>query len=357
MSVYKGERLTIELYGRSHEEFIGGRLSGIPAGHPIDTDALRRFMERRAAGQYIGSTARREPDEVDIISGITDGVTDGSTIELRIRNRDARPSDYDELKYTPRPGHADLGAWLKYGGAEDMRGGGAFSGRMTAPLCAVGNIAIQLLAKQGVNIISHIRKIGGVEDERFDMANIPRETPDGFPTLSEDAGKRMLCAIEQAARERDSLGGIVECAVTGFPPGVGGTTFDGLEGRLSALLFAVPAVKGVEFGAGFEAAALRGSENNDAIILRDGVLMTETNNAGGILGGISTGMPLVFSVAFKPTPTIGKRQRTVRLDTMTPCEIELTGRHDACFVPRALPAVEAAAALALLDILEANDGR
>ena len=357
MSVYKGERLTIEIYGRSHEEYIGGRLRGIPAGHPIDLGALRRFMERRSSGHTLGSTARREPDEVDIISGITNGVTDGDTVELRIRNRDARPSDYDGLQYTPRPGHADLGAWLKYGGAEDMRGGGAFSGRMTAPLCAVGNIAIQLLAQRGVNIISHVRSLGGVEDERYDMAGIPRETRSDFPTLSAEAGERMLRAIEQAARERDSLGGVVECAVAGYPAGVGGALFDGLEGRLSALLFAIPAVKGVEFGAGFAAAALRGSENNDAVLLRDGTLMTETNNAGGILGGISTGMPLVFSVAFKPAPTIGIRQRTVRLDTMTPCEIELAGRHDACFVPRALPAVEAAAALALLDIMEAENGR
>lgn len=356
MPLYQGTKIKIELSGGSHGEYVGGRLWGLPAGEHIDLTRLQGFMDRRAPGRYAFSTARRESDLPRFLSGLTQGVTDGGVLELRIQNEDVRRGDYDELKSTPRPGHADLGAWYKYGSLEPARGGGQFSGRMTAPLCALGAAAAQILERRGVEIFSHALSIGGERDVPFDRLELSpqlreRIEANPLPVISRPAGERMLGRIESAARAGDSVGGIVECAVTGFPAGLGGPLFDGIEGRLAALLFAIPAVKGVDFGAGYGAALMSGSENNDEIAVHDGKPYMLTNNAGGILGGISTASPIIFTVAFKPTPSISREQRSVELIEMRERTVRVNGRHDACIVPRAAAAVEATAALALLDIL------
>ena len=349
-----GDTLKLELVGESHGPAVGARLRGLPAGERVDPAALRALMRRRAPGRSPLSSARREEDEVRFLSGLTDGVTDGSELILEIRNTDARPGDYESLRTVPRPGHADYAARLKYGADAPLSGGGAFSGRMTAPLCAAGGVCLQLLRRRGVEIAAHLLSVGGVEDEAFDPLGPSGEALDrlrasDWPTLDPARGAEMRAALENAAAAGDSLGGVAECVVTGLPAGLGGPLFEGLEGKLASLLFAIPAVKGVDFGAGFGAARLRGSENNDPYSIRDGRIVVEGNRAGGILGGISTGMPLLFRAAFKPTPSIALPQRSVDLATMTETELRVSGRHDPCVAPRAIPVVEAAAALALLD--------
>lgn len=344
MSRYKGE-LGLEIFGQSHAECVGMHLDGVPAGVKIDLDALQAFLNRRAPGGG-GATARRERDIPHFVSGLADGVTDGRRITAVIANEDARPADYAALRLVPRPGHADYTAYMKYG--EIATGGGQFSGRMTAPLCVAGGICAQLLSREGVEIISRIAEIAGIADEGAltrPTANKP------FPTVSDAQGEKMRAAIASAKAEGDSVGGVIECAVLNAPAGLGGALFDGLEGRIAALALAIPAVKGVEFGAGFDAAKKRGSENNDAFAVENGRVITETNNSGGILGGISDGMPIVFRVAVKPTPSIAAPQKSVDLATMHETKISVTGRHDACIVPRAVPCVEAAAAIAVCDAL------
>lgn len=345
MSSY-GQILRLTIFGQSHSPAIGVTMEGLPAGLAIDQAELQRFLERRAPGRNVYSTPRAERDQVEFLSGLWNGRTCGAPLTAVIRNENARSGDYAALQNTPRPGHADYTAAVKYGGAQDYAGGGAFSGRLTAPLCIAGGICRQLLAAEGVSILSRIAAIGGIEDEG-ELTVSTAEKP--FPTVSDGAGARMRGAIAAAKAEGDSLGGIVECAVPGLPVGLGGPLFDGLESRIAAAVFGIPAVKGVEFGAGFAAAALRGSENNDPFVLRGGRIETEGNHAGGILGGISNGMPLRFRAAFKPTPSIAREQRTVALDAMTETTLSVTGRHDPCIVPRAVPCVEAAAAIALYD--------
>lgn len=359
MSVYQGIKLKIEITGASHDERIYGSLEGFPEGEEIDLDALQDFMSRRSPGNYAGSTSRREEDRPVIVSGLSGSKTDGTPLRLYIENSDVRSRDYSDIKNKPRPGHADLGAYFKYGADFDMSGGGSFSGRMTAPLCALGGMAKQLLERRGICVTAHIRSIADVEDARFDGCNISADIQkiilgNELPAISAEAAAQMKQRIESAASEGDSVGGVIECAVTGLPRGTGGELFDGIEGRLAPWLFAIPAVKGLEFGSGFDGTRLKASENNDPIVLENGHIVTSSNNAGGILGGISTGMPLLFSVAVKPTPSISKPQRTVDITTMEETEIRISGRHDACIVPRAVPVVEAAAALAVLDMLEAS---
>lgn len=344
-------RLKISIFGRSHEKEIGVELSGIPARERIDYVALQAFMRRRAPGYSEYTTARREPDIPVITSGIAGGVTDGGTIRIVIENRDAVSADYKELSDCPRPGHADYTAWVKYGGREDMRGGGAFSGRMTAPLCAAGGVCLQILKRRNINISAHILRIGDISDTPYDPMRGATEACGEFPCVSPEAVGLMKSSILAAAAEGDSLGAVIECAADGVPAGLGGPLFEGLEGRIASLAFAIPAVKGIEFGAGFDAARLRGSENNDPFVICGGCVATATNNAGGILGGISDGMPLVFRAAIKPTPSIAKAQRSVSLRDMTERELKIGGRHDPCIAPRAVPVVEAAAAIALLDAL------
>ena len=350
MSSY-GENLRITIFGQSHSPAIGVTVEGIPAGERIDTAKLARFLARRAPGRNEWSTPRREADAPEFLSGLKDSVTCGAPLAAIIRNADTRSQDYAALADTPRPGHADYTAQVKYGGAQDSAGGGHFSGRLTAPLCIAGGICIQLLAREGITVISRIAAIADVEDEGALCASTA-EKP--FPTVSDERGEAMRAAIAAAKADGDSVGGVIECAVLGLPAGLGGPLFGGLEGRISAAVFGIPAVKGIEFGAGFAAARMRGSENNDCFETSSGRVVTKSNNCGGILGGISDGMPLVFRAAVKPTPSIAAEQLTLNMKTMEETALLVPGRHDPCVVPRAVPCVEAAAAIAVYDALLAR---
>ena len=349
-----GENLRVHLFGQSHADAIGVSIEGIPAGKRIDLEELAAFLRRRAPGRSAWSTARREPDAPEFLSGLVDGVTCGAPLAAIIRNTDSRSKDYESLKTVPRPGHADYAAQLKFGGAQDVRGGGAFSGRMTAPLCVAGGVCLQLLRELGVTVGAHALEIALVRDEAYDPERLDAETLRAasaaeFPTLDAAAGQKMREAIAAAGASGDSVGGVVECAAVGLPAGLGDALFGGLESRIAALVFGIPAVKGVEFGAGFAAARLRGSENNDGYRMESGAVRVAGNRAGGVLGGISTGMPLVFRAAFKPTPSISMAQQSVDLAAGTDKELRVEGRHDPCIVPRAVPVAEAAAAIALYD--------
>lgn len=348
MSSSYGENLRFSIFGQSHSAAIGVTIEGIPAGERIDMEELGRFLARRAPGQSALSTARREADIPEFLSGIKNGAACGAPITAIIRNTDTRSGDYAAFALTPRPGHADYTARVKFGGAEDQAGGGHFSGRLTAPLCIAGGICLQLLKRQGIEVISRIEMIGGVRD-RGELTASTADKP--FPTVSDEAGEQMQSAILTAKAAGDSLGGMVECAVLNLPAGLGDPMFGGMENRIAAVVFGIPAVKGIEFGAGFSAAGLRGSENNDAYTVKDGKIITESNNCGGILGGITNGMPLVFRAAFKPTPSIAMEQRSVNMETMEQVSLRVGGRHDPCIVPRAVPCVEAAAAIAVYDAL------
>lgn len=335
---------------------MGAVIDGIPAGTVIDTEALARFMARRAPGSGPLSTPRRESDLPEIVSGTADGVCCGAPLCIIIKNTDARSADYERIRSVPRPSHADYPAYVKYGGHNDIRGGGQFSGRLTAPFCAAGGIALQLLEKRGIRVFSHILSVGGIKDEPFDPVSPDTERLGALAglrlaVLDPAAGERMAAEIKAAHADGDSVGGIVECMVTGLPAGVGEPIYDSLESRIASLVFSIPAVKGVEFGSGFAGSALRGSRNNDPYRVLDGRIVTSSNNSGGICGGISTGMPVLFRAAFKPTPSISRPQDSVLLEEMKDETLEITGRHDPCIVPRALPAVEAAAAMAVLDLM------
>ncbi|MBQ4150386.1 MAG: chorismate synthase [Clostridia bacterium] len=353
-----GNKVKIEIFGESHSAAIGMTLSGFPAGVKIDEDELYRFMLRRAPGRDATSTARKEADKPEFLCGIVNGVTTGAPITAIIRNTNQHSSDYEKLRNTPRPSHADFAAYRKYDGYNDIRGGGAFSGRLTAPLCIGGGLAKQYLAYEGyADIGAHALMIGGVYDTPFDMVNptnILEAMNKDFPTLSDEAGEKMREVILQAKADGDSVGGIIECAIDGVYAGLGGPLFEGIESKLSSALFAIPGVKGVEFGSGFECAKMRGSEHNDEFEYNGPVVVTKTNNSGGIQGGITNGMPIIFRVAIKPTPSIAKPQNTVNLETKENVTLEIGGRHDPCIVARAVPVVEAVAALCIMDILEEN---
>lgn len=356
MSSEFGTILRVGVFGESHGRAIGVTMQGLPAGEAVDMPALEAFLERRRPGKSALSTARVEPDRPVFLSGIAEGKTTGSPLCAIIENADARSRDYAELADKPRPGHADYAAFVKWGGAADMRGGGHFSGRLTAPLCIAGGIAKQILARRGVAIGAHLAAVAGIADEPFPMsptdALFDEVAQKDFPVLSDERGTRMQEAILAASREGDSVGGVIECAALGLPAGLGGPMFDGVENRLARALFGIPAVKGVEFGAGFAAAGMRGSEHNDPFrIGTDGTVTTETNHAGGILGGITTGQPLVLRAAMKPTPSIAKAQRTISLSKQENAELVVKGRHDPCVAHRAVPVVEAVTALVLLDLI------
>ena len=356
MASYFGKHIHVSVFGQSHAPAIGVTVDGLPAGEAVDLEELQRFLQRRAPGRDATSTPRKEGDVPKILCGLVDNITCGAPLAAVIENTNTRSRDYDELRDKPRPAHADFTAQVKYGGCQDVRGGGHFSGRLTAPLCIAGGIAIQILARRGIHIGAHIRSIANVEDRPFQPLGEPLEVLEGvkrtpFPVLEERAGERMRAAILQAREAGDSVGGVVECIAQGAPAGLGNPMFQGLESQFSAALFAIPAVKGVEFGSGFEAARMRGSEHNDPFVVEEGTIRTKTNHAGGILGGISSGMPILFRAAFKPTPSIAQTQHTVRLSTGTEEDLQITGRHDPCIVPRAVPVVEAVTALVLLDAL------
>ena len=348
MSSTYGENIRLSIFGQSHSPAIGMTLEGIPAGSRIDFDRLYRFMERRAPGKNEYSTARREKDMPEFISGLVGDTVCGAPLTAIIRNTDTRSQDYSGLRALPRPGHADFTAQMKYGGAQDYAGGGHFSGRLTAPLCLAGGICLQLLDGEGISVIARIASVADVDDEGELSESLAEKS---FTTVSDKRGALMRKRIAAARAGGDSVGGVVECRVLGLPAGLGDPMFGGMENRIAAIVFGIPAVKGVEFGAGFSAARMRGSVNNDPFCVRDGRIETLTNNCGGILGGITDGMPLTFRVAFKPTPSIARAQRSVNMDTLEEQTLEIRGRHDPCIVPRALPCVEAAAALAVYDAL------
>lgn len=348
MSSTYGENLHLTIFGQSHSPAIGMTLEGIPAGEQIDFDALQHFMERRAPGRNAYSTARREADAPEFLSGLRGDTTCGVPLTAIIRNGDTRSKDYAPFSAVPRPGHADYTANVKYFGYQDYAGGGHFSGRLTAPLCIAGGICLQILRRHGIEVISRIRAIGDVEDASPLTASTA-EKP--FPTVDEAAGEAMQAVIAQAKIQGDSLGGVIECAVLGLPAGLGDPMFGGMENRIASIVFGVPAVKGIEFGAGFAAAKLRGSQNNDSYTVKDDHIETRSNHCGGILGGITNGMPLVFRAAIKPTPSIAMEQDSVNLETRTEEKLRVGGRHDPCIVPRAVPVIEAAAAIAVYDAL------
>lgn len=359
MSSIIGDKIKVSIFGQSHAKAIGVTVDGFPAGFEIDMDELNRFMERRAPGRNAFSTSRKEADQPEFITGVLGNVTCGAPVSALIYNTNQHSKDYENLKKVPRPGHADYTAQIKYGGFQDVAGGGHFSGRMMAPVCIAGSMCMQYLKKQGINIYAHIKSIGGVCDDAIDMADSVQEALSNvaakeFPVLNDEKGKEMQEVIAATKAELDSVGGVVECVITGVPAGIGDPMFDGIENRMAKALFGIPAVKGLEFGNGFEAAAIRGSENNDSFKVKDGKVVTATNNHGGILGGITSGMPIVFRVAIKPTPSIARAQESVRLETLTEEKLEIVGRHDPCIVPRAVPCVEAVAAIITMDILEEN---
>lgn len=355
MSSTYGENLKLSIFGQSHGAAIGMTLDGIPAGLPVDLEKLQQFLGRRAPGQNDYSTPRREEDRPEFLSGLLNGFTCGAPLAAIIRNTNTRSGDYANLMDCPRPGHADYTAQVKYGGYQDAAGGGHFSGRLTAPLCIAGGLCKQWLEAKGIRISAHIAAIAGISDTPFDPIQPQLDSVcTDFPVLNPQAGAKMREAVAAARMEQDSVGGIIECAVTGLPAGLGEPMFGGVEGRIAQIVYGIPAVKGVEFGIGFEAANLRGSENNDDFRMEEGKVVTSTNHCGGILGGITSGMPLLFRAAFKPTPSISRPQQSVSLAEGENRELVVKGRHDPCIVPRAVPVVEAAAAIAIFDMLLQN---
>lgn len=354
MSNILGNKLKVMIYGQSHAPSIGAVIEGLPAGFAPDWDAVNAFMARRAPGKNGLSTARREADMPQILSGLNErGETCGAPLAMRIENGDARSQDYARLRDVPRPGHADYSAAVKFGGANDIRGGGQFSGRLTAPLCFAGALAMQLLEKRGVRVRARVYSLADVNDGCLDYVNPDLDSISGavLPVVDQEAGARMMAAVEAAKAQLDSVGGVIECIATGMPAGYGDPMFDGVENLLARAFFGIPAVRGVEFGMGFEAARIRGSEHNDAFATDGSAVFTKTNRHGGILGGITTGMPIVARVGIKPTPSIARAQQSVSLSRMEADELAVRGRHDPCIVPRAVPCVEAAMAIVLCDLL------
>lgn len=361
MSSSWGNNIKIAIFGESHGSAIGVNIDGLPPGIQLDETEVQSFMSRRAPGKNAHSTARREADAPKILSGILNGKTTGAPLCAVIENADTRSSDYAEMQTLARPGHADYTANIRYNGFNDVRGGGHFSGRLTAPLVFAGAVAKAALKECGVSVYAHIAAIRGIQDTPIDSVNITEEQLKAvilkdFPVFDDEAGERMKAAIQAARMDGDSVGGVIECCALGVPAGIGSPIFDGLENRIASIVFGIPAVKGLEFGAGFGLADMSGSESNDAFRISGGKAVTETNHMGGILGGISNGMPITLRVAFKPTPTISREQNTVDYVKLENAVITPKGRHDPCIVPRAVPCVEAAVALALLDAVMENRG-
>lgn len=361
MSFNFGKNIHFSVFGQSHSRAMGVVIDALPAGISVDMEKVEAFMARRRPGSWL-TTARKEEDKAEIISGLAEGKTCGSPLCAVIQNKDCRSSDYDKLKKVPRPMHADYPAFVKYDGFNDIAGGGHFSGRLTAPLCFAGALCMQLLEEKGIYIGAHLASVGDGADSYFDPVNtdagiLKKLKEAEFPVLDEQAGEVMKQQISVVKAAADSIGGVVECCIIGLPAGVGESGFDSMESNLAKILFAVPAVKGVEFGCGFAAAGMRGSEHNDPYCMdKDGNVRTRSNNHGGILGGLSTGMPVIFRVAFKPTPSIGLAQESVNLDEKSNTVLQIEGRHDPCVAVRAVPCVEAAAALVIYDYLAGSKG-
>ncbi|MDD2533213.1 MAG: chorismate synthase [Eubacteriales bacterium] len=362
MSSMWGNLLTISIFGESHGPTIGVVIDGLPSGHHLDLDDIRAFMKRRAPGRTAWSTPRVEADEPQIVSGLFEGYTTGTPLTALIQNTDTRSGDYSELQIKPRPGHADLTGMVRYDGFNDPRGSGHFSGRLTAPLTFAGAVCRQILKQHKIQIVSHIKEIAGISDLPMDTVN-----PDvaayaaladkPLPVISDTASEAMQAAVLDAKTNLDSVGGIIETMIVGVPAGIGNPIFDGIESRLGSLLFAIPAVKGVEFGDGFAVTKRKGSTNNDSPVFSSAGIRLMTNHGGGVDGGISNGMPISFRVGFKPTASIGREQQTINLKTKTAETLVIHGRHDPCIATRAVPVVEAVAAIATLDLLLEAEGR
>jgi chorismate synthase len=356
MSGVWGNKIKYSIFGESHGNSIGIIIDGLPSGIELDIEEINREMRRRAPGKNKFSTARNEKDEFQIQSGYFNNRTTGTPLCITIKNSDQHSKDYEKTKSLLRPSHADYTGFIKYEGFNDYRGGGHFSGRLTAPIVFAGAVAKQILKKQGIIIGSHIKSIGTVEDNYFDSVNIKKElleelSKKEFPTIDEEKALKMKEEILKCKEELDSIGGIVECAILNLPAGIGSPFFNSVESILSSLMFSIPAVKGVEFGAGFNISRMKGSQANDEFFIENDNIKTYTNNNGGILGGITNGMPLIFRVAFKPTASIAKEQRTVNIVTRENTMIRIEGRHDPCIVQRAVPVVEAAAAMGILELI------
>lgn len=353
MSSMTGNKIKISVFGQSHSEGIGVVIDSLPAGKKIDLEKVYQFMERRAPGRSILSTQRKEADKPEIISGLVNGVTCGVPLCAVIRNTNTRSADYNNIADTPRPSHADFSGFMRYNGFNDVAGGGHFSGRLTAPLCFAGAVCMQVLEEMGIKIQAHILKIKDVSDESFNPVSVAEMNigKKPFPVINEKAGEKMRAEIDKARLDCNSVGGIIECAVTGLRAGLGNPMFDGVENMLAKNIFGIPAVKGIEFGNGFGAAGLFGSENNDDFCIENGEIKTVTNNSGGINGGITNGMPIIFRAAFKPTPSIYKEQNSVSIKDKTEKKLKIEGRHDPCIVPRAVPVVEAVTAFTILDMI------
>ena len=356
MSSEFGGKVKVSIFGESHGEGIGVVIDGLPAGVPVQMDQIGVQLSRRAPGRDLTSTPRIEEDIPEILSGVFGDHTTGAPLCAVIRNHNTRSRDYEQFMRTPRPSHADFTSIIRYNGYNDMRGSGHFSGRLTAPLVFAGAICRSVLEQKGVFIGGHIHSVAGVFDTPFDPINTSSAellalSSRYFSVINPKAEKSMRKAIEDARAEGDSVGGTVEIMVRGLPAGVGSPMFDGIENKLSQIIFGIPAVKGLEFGAGFDFAGMKGSEANDPFAYEGDKVITTKNNNGGVLGGISTGMPLVYRAVFKPTPSISLRQKTVDLRERKNTEMVIEGRHDPCIVPRALPVVENASAIALLNLV------
>jgi len=351
MSFTFGKNFRVTVFGESHGDSIGVVVEGSPSGMKIDLSFIQRELDRRKPGGVFTSR-RKERDRVEILSGIYNGKTTGAPITMRIKNEDIDSEPYDMIKDTPRPGHADLTAHYKYG-FYDHRGGGIFSGRVTAAIVMAGALAKEILLQNEIKILAHIIQIGDIRvSKEISDEEIERNVPISNVNCADlDVSKRMEEEVLRAKKDGDSVGGIVECRVIGVPIGIGDPIFDSIESVLSHMIFSIPGVKGIEFGSGFSSASMKGSQHNDPFFIRNGKILTLTNNSGGILGGISNGMPIVFRVAMKPTSIIMKKQRTVNIKKMEECEIYLRGRHDPCIAIRAVPVIENAASIVIADLI------
>ncbi len=358
MSATFGKNLRVTIFGESHSVAIGVVIDGLPAGMDIDEDKIMRAMKRRAPNASIASTQRKEADQPEILSGYFNGRATGTPFCAAIRNKDTRSQDYEKTVELLRPGHADYTGLVKYHGANDYRGGGHFSGRITAPLVFAGSIARQLLEREGIWVGACIRSIADqADDASYTCDTLLGVEEKAFAVLDEKAGDRMQEAIKEAYSAGDSLGGVIECAAFGIPAGMGEPFFDSVESKMAHMMFSIPAVKGIEFGAGFQMTQMRGSEANDAPVIREGSVSFGSNHSGGINGGITNGMPIIFRVAVRPTPSIAKKQKTVNIKTMEEEQLQIHGRHDSCIVPRAVEVVKSAAALVIADLwLEGQNG-
>lgn len=361
MSYSFGKNFKVTLFGQSHSEDLGIVIDGISAGYKINKDLIRKNLERRRPGKNKFSTARKEDDDFKIVSGEVDGITCGAPLCALIENKDQRSKDYDNLKDRPRPSHADYPAYVKFKGFNDIRGGGQFSGRMTAPIVIAGSIAEDLLLKRGIKIYSRIKSIGQASDIELDLKEIKEEKfsilkNEDFPVFQNEAREKMQEEILKAKEDGDSIGGIVETFILNMPKGIGEPFFDSLESVISHAVFSVPGIRGIEFGSGFEAAKMHGSSHNDEYYYENGEVKTRTNNHGGIIGGLSSGMPIIFRTAVKPTSSIAKAQNTISLKDKKNVNLKIIGRHDPSIVSRALVAIEMITALAILDLVMEGEG-